>query len=61
MPNNKTVSQQELRQQLQRLEKIYNDFSRQFAALKKEKNDLVKQIMRKIDDEKIKVILTQIK
>ena len=61
MPNNKTASQQELLRQLQKLENIYNDFSRQFAALKKEKNNLVKQIMRKIDDEKIKAILTQIK
>jgi len=45
----------------QQLEEIYRDFELKLAALKKEKDAAVSRIMRKIDDEKIKQILSKIK
>jgi hypothetical protein len=43
------------------LEDIYLEFEQKLIALKKEKDLAVSQIMRQIDDQKIKKILSQIK
>lgn len=60
--DNKRVSADTPAQQQQKkLEQIYGGFSARFNALKKEKNRLIAEIMKKIDEEKAKRILNKIK
>lgn len=45
----------------QSIEEVYSDFESKLLALKKEKDQAVDLIMRQIDDQKIKKILSKIK
>ena len=58
MNNNQTNEKEQkiIRQKIKRINEIFDEFLKEIEPLKKEQNELIKQILERADKEKIKKI-----
>ncbi len=54
-------SQDDLKQRLQRIENIYEEFLQQLEILRSRKDEIIKKVIKRSDEEKIKQLLDDIK
>jgi predicted transcriptional regulator len=52
---------EDVEQKIKKIREIYNNFERDMAGLVRQKNELINKILKRVDEEKLKKVLKDIK